>query len=115
MEASTAERPTASVEGQDPEKGKLFEVPRVAIVIDDSDPTVLKLAFSGQIELDRANPGDVEVYNKLIAGFDADIPVTAHIAGAKTTHRRDSEGNVDAVVQTKSLIVHSIRTTAADN
>lgn len=95
-------------EGEDAEKGKLFEVPRVAVTVDDTDPTVLKLSFSGGIELERGKADDVELYNRLVSGKDVDLDVTCHVAGAKTTHRRDSEGDVDAVVQTKSLIVHSI-------
>jgi hypothetical protein len=34
--------------------------------------------------------------------------IDAFVAGPKNTHRRDSDGNVDAVVQTKSLVVHSV-------
>ena len=98
------------IEGQDAEKGKLFEVPRVAVIVDETDPTVLKLSFSGSIELDRTDASDVELYNQLRAGQSAELHVTAHVAGAKTTHRRDSEGDVDAVVQTKSLVVHSLDT-----
>lgn len=94
--------------GPDAEKGKLFEVPRVAVLLDDSDPTILKLAFSGSIELDRAIADDVSFYNRLRAGQPVELSVTAHVAGARTTHRRDGEGDVDAVVQTKSLIVHSV-------
>lgn len=114
MEASTTERPLASNDtdlGEDPDKGKLFEVARVAVTLDDTDPTVLKLAFSGSIELERATASDVELYNRLTAGKNVDLEISAHVAGAKTSHRRDSEGNVDAVVQTKSLIVHSIDNT----
>lgn len=95
-------------EGQDAETGKLFEVPRVGVLVDDTDPTVIKLSFSGGIELDRTVASDVELYNRLRAGKEVDLQVTCHVAGAKTTHRRDSEGDVDAVVQTKSLIVHSL-------
>jgi hypothetical protein len=96
-----------AAEGQDAEKGKLFEVPRVAVTIDEADPGVLKLAFSGSIELDRSKPDDVAFYNSLIAGRDAALAISAFVAGPKNSHRRDPEGNVDAVVQTKSLIVHS--------
>lgn len=94
--------------GPDAEKGKLFEVPRVAVLLDDSDPTILKLAFSGSIELDRAVADDVSFYNGLEAGRDGELRVTVHVAGAKTTHHRDNDGFVDDVVQTKSLIVHSV-------
>lgn len=89
-------------------KGKLIEVPRVAVIVDEADPNILKLSFSGSIELDRAKPADVAFYNKLTAGRDAELEVTAFVAGPKNTHRRDSDGNVDAVVQTKSLVIHSI-------
>ena len=100
-------------EGQDAEKGKLFEVPRVQITLDESDPTVIKLAFSGNIELDRNVASDAKFYNTLKAGNDITLSVDAFVAGPKNTHRRDSEGNVDAVVQTKSLIVHSLNDIAA--
>jgi len=94
----------------DPDTGQLLKMPRAAVFVDESDPGVLKLAFSGQIELNRADPGDVDVYNALKAGTDAELAVTVFVAGPRNSHRRDSEGNVDAVVQTKSLIVHSIET-----
>jgi hypothetical protein len=96
------------LQGQDPEKGKLFEVPRVGILIDETDPTVIKLSFSGGIELDRSNADDVSFYNRLTAGKTVSLEIEAHVGTTKTTHRRDSEGNVDAVVQSKSLTVHSI-------
>jgi hypothetical protein len=98
----------ADVEGQDAEKGKLFEVPRVAITIDEADPGIIKISFSGSIELDRTKADDVSFYNQLKPGQNVDLNVQAFVAGPKNTHRRDSDGNVDAVVQTKSLVVHSI-------
>lgn len=111
--SATAIDPTSqqdTPDGQDPESGKLFEVPRVGVLVDETDPTVLKLAFSGAIELERGNASDVAFYNRLNAGQTVALRVDAHVAGAKTTHRRDSDGNVDAVVQSKSLIIHSLET-----
>lgn len=96
------------IQGEDPDKGKLFEVPRVKVAIDETDPTVIKLSFSGSIELDRTDATDVEFFNKLKSGKPASLAVAAHVAGARTRHRRDSEGGVDAVVQTKSLIVTDV-------
>jgi hypothetical protein len=92
----------------DPDTGKLFEVPRVKVILDESDPNVLKLAFSGSYELDRDDAKQVERFNRLRAGSEAELVVTVHVAGSKKTHRRDSEGEVDAVVETKALIVSEV-------
>lgn len=100
----------AALTGEDAEKGKLFEVPRVAVLVDESDPNVIKLKFSGSVELDRTNADDVALYNSFKAGKDADLNVGIFCAGPANTHRRDSEGDVDSIVQTKTLIVHSIDT-----
>lgn len=99
MEASTATRPTTTrdndePDGQDAEKGRLFEVPRVAIVVDDTDPTVLKLAFSGSIELDRTNASDVELYNRIVSGKNVALEVEAHVADDTPN---DGEGTYVAV------------------
>jgi hypothetical protein len=94
--------------GEDPDAGKMFDVPRVAVVIDESDPTVLKIAFSGSVELDRTNGKEVGFYNDLKAGQSHELVVTVHTAGAQMRHRRDSEGDVDAIVQTKSLVVSDV-------
>lgn len=101
-------QPNTPPDGEDVEKGKLFEVPRVKVVLDESDPTVLKLSFAGGIDLDRTVADDVAFYNKLKSGQTASLAISVHVAGAKTTHRRDSEGDVDSVVQTKSLIVTDV-------
>lgn len=100
--------PLHEPDGQDAAKGKLFEVPRVAVTLDEADPGVIKLAFSGSIELDRAKADDVSFYNGLKPGANIDLQVQAFVAGPRNTHRRDSDGNVDAVVQTKSIVVHSV-------
>jgi hypothetical protein len=106
--AGTSEEIEGTQSGPDATKGKLFEVPRVGVIIDETDPTVIKLSFSGGIELDRTNADDVSFYNRLTAGKTVSLEIEAHVGTTKTTHRRDSEGNVDAVVQSKSLTVHSI-------
>jgi len=110
--AATAEAdapiPDGAVSGPDAELGKLFDVPRIAIAVDDADPNVIKVAFSGGVELDRDNAAQVQFYNRLRAGQEAELVVTVHVAGAGNRHRRDSEGFVDAVVQTKSLIVSDV-------
>jgi hypothetical protein len=99
---------TGTVEGEDLEKGKLFDVPRVGVIVDDSDPTVLKVALSGSVVIDRDDEKGVRFYNSLRAGHPVELKVAAHVAGSKNVHRRDGEGDVDAVVQTKSLVIDEI-------
>lgn len=94
--------------GEDVDVGKLFDVPRVKVVVDRSDPTVLKLAWSGSIELDRANAAQVGFYNDLVAGKSVELVAIVHVAGSRKVHRRDSEGDVDAIVETKSLVVSDV-------
>lgn len=94
--------------GPDADRGRLFDVPRVGVLVDESDPTILKLAFSGSFELDRANEEHVNFYNGLEPGETRDVVVTVYVAGAKKTHRRDAEGGVDAIVETKSAVVAEV-------
>jgi hypothetical protein len=87
---------------------KLFEVPRIAVELDESDPNVLKLAFSGTVELNRGDASEVEFYNGLKSGEQRELRVEVYVAGAQNRHRRDAEGDVDAIVQTKALVVGSV-------
>lgn len=103
-----ASAPEGTESGPDAESGKLFEVPRIKIDIDKADPTVLKIAWSGSVELDRGNGQQAGFYNDLKPGQTLELAVIVHCAGAKQVHRRDSEGDVDAIVQTKSLIITDV-------
>ncbi len=92
----------------DPERGRLFDVPRVKVQLDESDPNVLKLAFSGSYELDRDDAVTVAAYNRLRPGEEASLVLSVYVASAHKRHRRDSEGDVDAIVETKSLVVADV-------
>jgi hypothetical protein len=104
--------PLAPVEGttkgEDVDAGQLFDVPRVKVVIDESDPNVIKLRIGGSVELDRTNREQVDFYNSLKHGGEHELVVTVHVAGARKVHRRDSEGDVDAIVETKSCVVTDV-------
>jgi len=104
----------STITPEDAEKGKLFDVPRVMIEIDTSDPSVIKLAFSGSVELDRTNRQQIDFYNRLKAGSESEVVVGVNVSGARKTHRRDGEGFVDAVVETKSIRVTDVYFAARD-
>lgn len=92
----------------DPDTGRLFDVPRVKVLVDNSDPDTIKLAFGGTIELDRSNAQQVQFYNDLRAGHSQEVVVGVQIAGARMRHKRDDEGDVSEVVQTKTLVVTDV-------
>lgn len=89
----------------DPDTGQLLKMPRVAVTVDDADPSALTVAFSGQVTIERGDSQWVGFYNRLRAGKTSELTVSVHVAGVKKTHRRDKEGDVDAIVETKSLVV----------
>jgi len=92
----------------DADKGQLFDIPRPTVAIDDSDPNVLKVVFSGGTEISRGDKEWVDWYNALRAGKDAELRIGVYVAGATRTHRRDKDGNVDATVETKSITVTDV-------
>lgn len=109
MSTALAEARTGNDETE--ETGRLFELP--AIDVDESNPSSITIAFSGSIVLDRSQKDDADLYNKLKHGKVFSLNVSGLVAGSKKTHRRDSEGNVDAVVETKSLVIDSLEATQA--
>jgi hypothetical protein len=81
---------------------KLFEVPRIEVEPDASDPDVLRLAFSGTVVVDRAKADDVAFYNSLAAGAVGKLTVIVYGAGAQNRHK-------DGVVtQTKAIVVDEV-------
>ncbi len=87
---------------------RMFEVPRIAVAIDEADPDILKLTFGGTVELDRTNQAQVDLFNGLRAGEIHDLVVSTYVTGARKIHRRDSEGDVDAVIDAKALSVSDV-------
>lgn len=103
--SALAAAPTGGAEAE-VDKGKLFELP--AIEIDESNPTQITVAFSGSVVLDRSQASDAKLYNDLKAGKLFSLTVDGLVKGARKTHRRDNDGNIDAVAETKTLVIDSI-------
>lgn len=107
MSTALAEARTGADEGEQLQKEKLFELP--PIKNDATKPTMIHVVVSGPIPLDLSQKADIDFYNELQAGKLVTREVTFFVKGAKKTHRRDAEGNVDAVVETKSLLVDGVK------
>lgn len=105
--SALAAAPTGAQEGDDLQKEKLFEIPPVQL--DKTKATTISVSISGSLELDLSQKADVDFYNELQAGKLVTKETTFFVASTKKTHRRDSEGNVDAVPETKSLVVDGVK------
>jgi hypothetical protein len=101
--ASLAEAPTGATEHEQPAPLKLFDIKP-----DKAKPTLITVNVSGKIKLDLSQASDVEFYNSLQAGKLVTYDTTFFVASTKKTHRRDNDGNVDAVPETKSLVVDGV-------
>jgi hypothetical protein len=101
--------PTGDLEHeQQHQDEKLFDLP--PIEIDTSKPTLIHVVLSGEIKLDMSQADDVAFYNALQPGKLVTRETTFFVKGARKVHRRDADGNVDAVVETKSLVVDGVGT-----
>lgn len=92
----------------DPDSGKLFEVPRATVAVDDGSPTVIKVAVGGGVELERSSNDDVEFYNSLAPGDEVELRVVARVSGIRTRRKYDDEGSFVDLIATKSLVVDTI-------
>lgn len=104
MSTSLAEAPTGQHEPDETTPLRLFD-----IAPDTTKPTTIRINVNGTIDLDLSQKADVDFYNQLVPGKLITRETTFFVASVKTTHRRDSEGNVDATPQAKSLVVDGVK------
>lgn len=76
--------------------------------IDDQTVDRIALKFTGTIFLDRSDPSDVAVYTELRFGRDVALLIEAKCLGVSGTGATNKDGDLDVVVGTKGLKVHSI-------
>jgi hypothetical protein len=103
MSSALAEAPTGAGEQEKAQPLRLFDIKQEPV-----RPTKLTVNVSGQIELDMSKKSDVEFWNSLKPGATISLPADFFVASEKTTHRRDSDGNVDAVPRSKSIKVDMV-------
>ncbi len=101
-----AEASTGKDEGEPEQPLRLFDVEP-----DKTTPSTIVVNVSGTIRLDLSQKADVDFYNALQPGKLVTKETTFFVASVKTTHRRDSEGHVDATPQAKSLVVDGVKIT----
>lgn len=101
--SALAAAPTGETEQEKEQPLRLFEVKQEPV-----RPTTITVNVSGEIKLDLSKKSDVDFFNSLVPGKTVTHEVDFFVASEKTTHRRDSDGNVDAVPRSKSIKVDMV-------
>jgi hypothetical protein len=76
--------------------------------IDGQSIDRISIKFAGEIFLDRSEPSDVAVYNALRLGKDVALLVEAKCSSTAAKGATDRDGDLDVVVGTKGLKVHTL-------
>jgi hypothetical protein len=101
--SALAEAPTGAEEREAPAPLTLFEIKP-----DPARVTQSTVNISGKIKLDLSQKSDADFYESLKAGKLVTYETTFFVASSKKTHRRDKDGNVDAVPESKSIVVDGV-------
>jgi hypothetical protein len=82
-----------------------LQIPKV----DDQSIDRISLKFSGEVYLNRSEPSDVAVYNALRLGRDVSLLIECKCSSTAAKGATDRDGDLDVVVGTKGLKVHSLQ------
>lgn len=89
----------------DTAEARLFPLPRIKA--DLTSPDVIRLAFTGVVELDRENADVVEYFNALKPGKLATICITARIDGGSKIYKLDDD-EIAEVFETKRIVATEV-------
>jgi hypothetical protein len=113
---AAAEPPTDEPQTLEPdaEKGELFDraiYERADLAIhkvDDQQIDKIRVKFGGSILLDRSDPADVALYNKLTLGKPVELRVAGTVAHSGTGYTTNRDGDLDAIVGERSVKVETV-------
>jgi hypothetical protein len=77
-------------------------------MVDGQGIDKIALKFSGTIRLDRSKPDDVALFRRLKLGKDIDVKLEGKVVGSNTTGATNKDGDLDVVVGSKTLDIHTI-------
>jgi hypothetical protein len=104
----------------DPDGKKLFndadyEREDLAISkVDGNQIDRIAIKFAGEVFLDRSDPEDVALFNRMKLGQDVTLQVEAKCSGVAARGATDREGDLDVVVGQRSVKVHTVYLSVAD-
>lgn len=98
----------------DAEKGALFskeQYDREDLQIDKIDGESvdkIKVKLSGSVMLDRSDPADVALYNRLRLGKECELRIAGSVSGSGGGKTTNKDGDLDAIVGVKTVNVDSL-------
>lgn len=76
--------------------------------IDGQSIDKIRVKFSGSVMLDRSDPADVALFNRLTLGNGAEIRAAGKVSGTGAGFTTNKDGDLDAVVGEKTLKVETV-------
>jgi hypothetical protein len=114
QEAETAlTQPDTELE-PDPQKGQLFDKTQYEREnlqipsIDGEGIDKIRVELTGSIMLDRSEPADVALINRMHLGQDIELRVAGKVAGVSHGYATNREGDLDAIVLAKKVKVETV-------
>lgn len=68
----------------------------------------IRVAFTGSVMLDRSNPQDVALFNKLILGREVELRCAGSISKTSTGWTTNREGDLDSIVGERTVKVETV-------
>lgn len=75
----------------------------------------IRLTFSGTVSLDRSEPADVALYNKLVLGRGVTLMVEGRCAGTGAKEATGRDGDLDVIVGQKTVAVTTVYIPAVED
>lgn len=76
--------------------------------IDGQSVDKIRVKFSGSVMLDRSDPADVALYNRLLLGEDCELRVAGNVSGSGGGKTTNKDGDLDAIVGQKTVTVDTV-------
>ncbi|HEY8723423.1 MAG TPA: hypothetical protein VIL92_06140 [Gaiellaceae bacterium] len=98
----------------DPQKGQLFDKSQYEredlqiATVDGQTIDKIRIDLTGSILLDRSDPADVALYNRLILGHECELRVSGKVGGSGAGYTTSKDGELDAVVGKKAVKIDSV-------
>lgn len=121
MSTATQEAPATKTTEETKTEDALFDKtryddPELRITkVDGQGIDKIRIGFAGSVLLDRSNPKDVELYNRLTLGKECELRVSGKVSKVSTGWTTNREGDLDAIVGERVCKIESVWVLTPEN